>query len=266
MYAVIKTGGKQYRVSPGDLLVVEKLAGEPGANVAFGEVLMVGEGEAVVVGAPTVAGASVSATLIETRRGEKIKIFKKIRRQGYRRTGGHRQTETVLRVTGIAGADGKETKWDGKVDLTTKGELDARARGLPYISPAAQAEAAAARKVQVSKAAKPVKAKAPKAAKPAAPKPEAKAAPAPAPKPEAKAAPKAEAEKAEAPKAAAEKAPAKAAAPKAAAKPAPKAEAPKADAKAAAPAKKAAAPDKAAAAKPAAPKKAAAPKKDKSAK
>ena len=104
MYAVIKTGGKQYRVSPGDLLVVEKLAGEPGANVAFGEVLMVGEGEAVTVGAPTVAGASVSATLIETRRGEKIKIFKKIRRQGYRRTGGHRQTETVLRVTSIAGA------------------------------------------------------------------------------------------------------------------------------------------------------------------
>jgi len=65
MYAVIKTGGKQYRVSPGDLMVVEKLAGEPGANVAFGEVLMVGEGEAVVVGAPTVAGASVSATLVE---------------------------------------------------------------------------------------------------------------------------------------------------------------------------------------------------------
>jgi large subunit ribosomal protein L21 len=165
MYAVIKTGGKQYRVSPGDLMVVEKLAGEPGANVAFGEVLMVGEGEAVVVGAPTVAGASVSATLIETRKGEKVKIFKKIRRQGYRRTRGHRQTETVLRVTAIAGADGKETKWDGKVDLTTKGELDARARGLVFVSPAAQLEAAAAAKVQTPKAA---------AAKPAA---KAKAAP-----------------------------------------------------------------------------------------
>ena len=265
MYAVIKTGGKQYRVSPGDLLVVEKLAGEPGANVAFGEVLMVGEGEAVVVGAPTVAGASVSATLIETRRGEKIKIFKKIRRQGYRRTGGHRQTETVLRVTGIAGADGKETKWDGKVDLTTKGELDARARGLPYISPAAQLETAAARKVQASKAAKPVKAKATKAAKPAAPKPEAKAAPAPKPEAKAAPAPKAEAKKAEAPKAAAPKAAAKAPAKAAAPKAAPKAEAPKAEAKGAAPAKKAAAPAKAAA-KPAAPKKAAAPKKDKSAK
>ncbi|HEX5263141.1 MAG TPA: 50S ribosomal protein L21 [Phenylobacterium sp.] len=212
MYAVIKTGGKQYRVSPGDLMVVEKLAGEPGANVAFGEVLMVGEGEAVVVGAPTVAGASVSATLIETRKGEKVKIFKKIRRQGYRRTRGHRQTETVLRVTAIAGADGKETKWDGKVDLTTKGELDARARGLVYVSPAAQLEAAAAAKLQTPKAT---------AAKPAA---------------KAKAAPKAKAAdvtEAAAP-AEAKAAPAK----KAAAKPATD------DTKAAAPKKAAAAPKK----------------------
>jgi large subunit ribosomal protein L21 len=172
MYAVIKTGGKQYRVSPGDLMVVEKLAGEPGSNVAFGEVLMVGEGEAVVIGAPTVAGASVSATLIETRKGEKVKIFKKIRRQGYRRTRGHRQHETVLRVVGVTGADGKEAKWDGKVDLTTKGELDARARGLVYVSPEAQAEAAAAAKIQTprkaSAAAKP--AKAAKAAPPKAKK------------------------------------------------------------------------------------------------
>ena len=212
MYAVIKTGGKQYRVSPGDLMVVEKLAGEPGANVAFGEVLMVGEGEAVVVGAPTVAGASVSATLIETRQGEKVKIFKKIRRQGYRRTKGHRQTETVLRVVGVTGADGKETKWDGKVDMTTKGELNARARGLVYVSPEAQREAAAAKKVQVSKTAAPVakKAAAPKAkaepkAEAAAPATEAKAEPAKkaaAPKAEKTAAPAAE-KKAAAPKKAA---------------------------------------------------------------
>jgi large subunit ribosomal protein L21 len=91
MYAVIKTGGKQYRVSPGDLLVVEKLDGEPGKAVAFGDVLLLGDGEAVTVGAPLVAGASVAATLIETRKGDKVKIFKKIRRQGYRRTRGHRQ-------------------------------------------------------------------------------------------------------------------------------------------------------------------------------
>src|ERR1700757_5146015 len=117
MYAVIRTGGKQYRVQPGDLLVVEKLDGEPGANVAFGEVLMLGEGEAVTVGAPLIEGASVAATLIETRKGEKVKIFKKIRRQGYRRTRGHRQLESVLRVTSVAG-QGKEAKWDGVVDMT----------------------------------------------------------------------------------------------------------------------------------------------------
>ncbi|TAL30795.1 50S ribosomal protein L21 [Phenylobacterium sp.] len=131
MYAVIKTGGKQYRVQPGDILVVEKLDGEPGAAVAFGDVLLLGDGEAVTVGEPTVAGASVAATLIETRKGEKVKIFKKIRRQGYRRTRGHRQAESVLRVTGIT-AGGKETKWDGEVSLTTKAELDARARGLDF--------------------------------------------------------------------------------------------------------------------------------------
>jgi large subunit ribosomal protein L21 len=134
MYAVIRTGGKQYRVQPGDLLVVEKLDGEPGANVAFADVLMLGEGEAVTVGAPLVEGAQVSATLIETRKGEKVKIFKKIRRQGYRRTRGHRQLQSVLRVTGITG-DGKEAKWDGEVKLITKAELDARARGLTFAAP-----------------------------------------------------------------------------------------------------------------------------------
>jgi large subunit ribosomal protein L21 len=138
MYAVIKTGGKQYRVQAGDLLVVEKLDGEAGAEVAFDQVLMLGEGADVIVGAPAVDGAVVTATLIETRKGEKIKIFKKIRRQGYRRTGGHRQQETVLRVTSVAGA-GKEAKWDGVVDLTTKAVLNLRARNLA--GPIAETEA-----------------------------------------------------------------------------------------------------------------------------
>ena len=140
MYAVIKTGGKQYRVQAGDLLVVEKLDGEPGAEVAFGDVLMLGDGEAITLGAPLVDGAQVSATLIETRKGEKVKIFKKIRRQGYRRTKGHRQHESVLRVTAIAGA-GKTDKWDGTVDLTPKALLDARARNLKNV--VAELEAAA---------------------------------------------------------------------------------------------------------------------------
>lgn len=161
MYAVIKTGGKQYRVQPGDVLVVEKLDGQPGAEVAFGDVLLLGDGETVTVGAPTVAGATVNATLIETRKGEKVKIFKKIRRQGYRRTRGHRQIESVLRVTGIE-AGGKSAKWEGTVDLTTKAVLDARARNLSdaIAKATAAAEAAPA----------PVEAKAPAAKKAAAPK------------------------------------------------------------------------------------------------
>ncbi len=147
MYAVIKTGGKQYRVSPGDLLVVEKLAGEPGAEVSFDHVLMLGDGDVVTVGAPTVAGAAVTATLVETRKGEKVKVFKKIRRQGYRRTRGHRQTETVLRVTAIGDA-----KWDGVVDLTTKAELNARSRGLKLPEFAVKAEAAPAPAKKATKA------------------------------------------------------------------------------------------------------------------
>ena len=130
MYAVIKTGGKQYRVQPGDLMVVEKIDGDVGAEVAFDQVLMLG-GEAgeLTVGAPTVAGAVVRATLIETRKGDKVKVFKKIRRQGYRRTKGHRQFESVLRVTGLE-AGAQSAKWDGKVDLTPRSELNLRARGL----------------------------------------------------------------------------------------------------------------------------------------
>lgn len=168
MYAVIKTGGKQYRVQPGDLLVVEKLDGEPGANLAFGEVLMLGDGEAVTIGAPVVEGASVAATLIETRQGEKVKIFKKIRRQGYRRTKGHRQLESVLRVTAISGA-GKDAKWDGEVSLTTKAELNARARNLPYQPAVAPAAAEAPVKKAAAKKAAP-EASAEAAPKKAAPK------------------------------------------------------------------------------------------------
>lgn len=159
MYAVIKTGGKQYRVQAGDLLVVEKLDGEPGAQVAFNEVLMLGEGADVVVGAPTVEGAAVTGTLIETRKGDKVKIFKKIRRQGYRRTGGHRQIESVVRVTSLAGAGLTQT-WDGTVDLTPRAILNAKARGLTKLVAELEAawsppkvEAAAPKKPRAKKAA-----------------------------------------------------------------------------------------------------------------
>ncbi|WP_297800210.1 50S ribosomal protein L21 [uncultured Brevundimonas sp.] len=151
MYAVIKTGGKQYRVQPGDVVVVEKIDGDAGAAISFNEVLMLGGDKGVTVGAPVVEGAKVAATLIETRKGEKIKIFKKIRRQGYRRTNGHRQMESVLRITGIEGA-GETAKWDGKVELITKAEINARARGLaPRVEAAPAEEAPKAKKAPAKK-------------------------------------------------------------------------------------------------------------------
>ena len=104
MYAVIKTGGKQYRVAPNDVIKVEKLAGEAGETIKLDQVLLVADGDSINLGAPTVAGAAVEATVLEQTRGPKIKIFKKKRRQNYRRTNGHRQHLTVLRITGIAGA------------------------------------------------------------------------------------------------------------------------------------------------------------------
>jgi large subunit ribosomal protein L21 len=194
MYAVIKTGGKQYRVQPGDVLVVEKLEGEPGAAVDFGDVLMLGDGDAVFVGAPTLAGASVSATLIETRKGEKIKIFKKRRRQGYRRTRGHRQLESVLRVTAIAG-EGKSANWDGTVDLTTKAVLNARSRNLKIAEPTvveAPAKTAPKKAKPAAAEAAPVEAVTADAATPAteAPKAAPKKAAAPKAEGETKAAPK----------------------------------------------------------------------------
>ncbi|MDP3405337.1 MAG: 50S ribosomal protein L21 [Brevundimonas sp.] len=156
MYAVIKTGGKQYRVQPGDTIVVEKLDGAAGDVLNLGQVLMLGGDKGVTLGAPLIEGATVAATLIETRKGEKIKIFKKTRRQGYRRTNGHRQMESVLRIMGIDGA-GETAKWDGKVDLTTKAEINLRARGLaPRVEAApveAEAPKPAAKKAPAKKAA-----------------------------------------------------------------------------------------------------------------
>jgi large subunit ribosomal protein L21 len=197
MFAVIKTGGKQYRVQAGDLLVVEKLDGDVGAVVSFDQVLMLGEGADVLIGAPAVDGAVVTATLIETRKGEKVKIFKKIRRQGYRRTRGHRQFESVLRVTSVDGG-GKSAKWDGEVNLTPLSVLNARARGLAVRADAAEAPKAKAapKPTPAPKVAKPAVEAAP-AAEAAAPKKAAAAKPA-----KAAATPKAPTKAAAAPKAA----------------------------------------------------------------
>jgi large subunit ribosomal protein L21 len=100
MFAVIKTGGKQYRVAAEDVLEVAKVEGDPGAIIQFGEVLVVG-GDNVTLGAPTVAGASVAAEVIEQGRGPKIIAFKKRRRKNSRRKRGHRQEFTRIRVTEI---------------------------------------------------------------------------------------------------------------------------------------------------------------------
>jgi len=100
MYAVIKTGGKQYRVSEGDRIRVEKLPGAVGDALDFGEVLMLG-GDKVAVGMPFVSGAKVATKIVGQGRGKKIVVFKIKRRKGYRRKAGHRQAYTELKVTGI---------------------------------------------------------------------------------------------------------------------------------------------------------------------
>lgn len=105
MFAVVKTGGKQYKVASGDVIKVEKLEAEAGATIELDQVLMVGDEAKVTVGVPTVAGASVAFTVLEQAKGPKVITFKKRRRKNSRRTRGHRQQITVLRVTGItAGA------------------------------------------------------------------------------------------------------------------------------------------------------------------
>lgn len=104
MYAVIKTGGKQYRVSKDDVVTIERVPGDAGATVEFGEVLMVGAGADVTIGAPFVSGAKVIAELVEQSRGPKLIAFKKRRRKNSRRKKGHRQDLSVVRITDIAGA------------------------------------------------------------------------------------------------------------------------------------------------------------------
>jgi large subunit ribosomal protein L21 len=161
-YAVIKTGGKQYKVSPGDVLRVEKLDGEPGAELAFTEVLMTAHDDAVQVGTPTVAGARVTAQVLRQGRAKKILVFKKKRRKNYRRKNGHRQLLTMLRIT--------EILTDGKKPSQTK-----VARPEPKKAKPKTPKAAAEAEPKAKPAKKPLAKKAAPAKKPAA-KPAAKAA------------------------------------------------------------------------------------------
>lgn len=99
MFAVIKTGGKQYKVAENDVIAVEKLDGEAGSAITFDQVLMVGD----KVGAPVVDGAAVTGEVLEQFKADKVIVFKKKRRQNYRRKQGHRQQQTLVKITGISG-------------------------------------------------------------------------------------------------------------------------------------------------------------------
>ncbi|GGA56454.1 hypothetical protein GCM10011385_07450 [Nitratireductor aestuarii] len=110
MFAVIKTGGKQYRVAPNDVLKIEKIAGEAGEIVQLGNVLAVGEGADVKIGLPVVEGATVAVEVVEQGRGPKVIAFKKRRRQNSRRKRGHRQELTTIRVTEILVEGAKPAK------------------------------------------------------------------------------------------------------------------------------------------------------------
>jgi len=102
MYAIFKSGGKQHRVTPGEIIALEKLAGEKGTQVAFDNVLLVSDDDNTQVGAPLIAGASVSGTIVEQFRDKKILVFKKKRRKKYRRKQGHRQDLTRVRIDTIS--------------------------------------------------------------------------------------------------------------------------------------------------------------------
>ena len=103
MYAVVKTGGKQYRVAPGENIKVEQIPADVGAAIVLDQVLLVGEGESVRLGQPVVAGVAVKATVVAHGRGEKTKIFKMRRRKHYQKHQGHRQNYTELKIDSIEG-------------------------------------------------------------------------------------------------------------------------------------------------------------------
>jgi large subunit ribosomal protein L21 len=170
MFAVIKTGGRQYRVVPDDVLEIGKIAGDVGTIVQLGEVLLVG-GDSPVLGAPTVAGASVAAEVLQHKRGPKIISFKKRRRKNSRRKRGYRDEITVLRITEILTNDNKPTI--GPRPKREKPVVAAPADGDDE-APKAARKKAPARKPAAKKTKAPAKAAAKPRAKPAAKKAPAK--------------------------------------------------------------------------------------------
>ena len=156
MFAVIKTGGKQYKVAPNDVLRIEKIAGEPGDTVELGSVLMVGGEDGLTIGAPLVEGAAVAAEVIEQGRADKIIVFKKKRRKNYRRRNGHRQHQTVLRITEILTGGKKPSQAKAaKAEPAPAQPAPEQAEAAPKEAPAEKAPAkkAAAKRAPVKKAA-----------------------------------------------------------------------------------------------------------------
>ena len=166
MYAVIKTGGKQYRVTPGEKLKVEKLLGEVGSDVTIDKVLMMVDGDNVTIGAPLIAGASVPATVISHGRGDKVMIFKFRRRKHYRKTQGHRQSYTEIQIGDFGSGSGSKAAKVAKPETKVAGtEAAAKpVKAAKVAEPAAAKPAKAAASAKVEKAAKPA-AKLAKAAK-----------------------------------------------------------------------------------------------------
>ncbi len=159
MYAVIRTGGKQYKVAENDVLTIERLDGEKEGELSFSNVLALHDGKDIQIGAPFVQGAVVTADILSQSRGDKIIVFKKKRRQGYRRKKGHRQLETVIRITAILAAGAKKAtakRAAPKEDKAKPTEGGGRAADTPA------AKKAPAKKVPAKAAAKkPAAAKAP---------------------------------------------------------------------------------------------------------
>ncbi|VTZ62256.1 50S ribosomal subunit protein L21 [Sinorhizobium medicae] len=120
MFAVIKTGGKQYRVAANDVITIEKLDGAAGDKIEFTEILMVGPGADATIGAPFVEGAVVSAEVVDHGRAKKVIAFKKRRRQNSKRTRGHRQHHTIVRILDIAAAGGKAKKASKKAEAAAE--------------------------------------------------------------------------------------------------------------------------------------------------
>lgn len=131
MFAVVRTGGKQYRVAAGDKIAVEKLAGEAGDTITLGDVLLAGEGDSIA----DAAKVSVSAEIIAQARSEKVVVFKKRRRHNYRRKAGHRQSMTLLRITDVG--EGAK-KAPAKKAAAPKADADASAEAAPAKKPAAK--------------------------------------------------------------------------------------------------------------------------------